>query len=49
MSYRRVIIKEFGGPAVLRVMEEPVLPKPEAGQVRVKGLAASAAFRNFNG
>ena len=44
MSYRRVIITEFGGPEVLKVVEEAVLPKPEPGEVRVKVLATSASF-----
>lgn len=44
MSYKRVIITEFGGPEVLEVVEEAALPEPQAGEVRVKVLAASATF-----
>lgn len=44
MGYRRVIITEFGGPEVLKVIEEPVFPEPKPGEVRVKVLAAGAAF-----
>ena len=44
MSYKRVIITEFGGPEVLKVVEEAVLPKPGPGKVRVKVLATSACF-----
>jgi NADPH:quinone reductase-like Zn-dependent oxidoreductase len=44
MSYKKVILNEFGGPQVLRVVEEATLPEPEAGEVRVKVLAASATF-----
>ena len=44
MSYKRVIITEFGGPEVLKVVEEVVLPEPGPGEVRVKVLATSACF-----
>jgi len=44
MSYKRVIITEFGGPEVLEVVEEAALPEPGAGQVRVKVLVTSAGF-----
>ena len=44
MSYKRVVITEFGGPEVLKVVKEPTLPEPEAGQARIKVQAASAAF-----
>ena len=44
MSYKKVILNEFGGPEVLQVVEEPNLPEPGAGEVRVKVLAASATF-----
>ncbi len=44
MSYKKVILNEFGGPQVLQVVEEAALPEPEAGEVRIKVLAASATF-----
>jgi NADPH:quinone reductase-like Zn-dependent oxidoreductase len=44
MSYKKVILNEFGGPKVLQVLEEDALPEPEASEVRVKVLAASATF-----
>ncbi|MCP4198527.1 MAG: zinc-binding dehydrogenase [Proteobacteria bacterium] len=44
MSYNKVMITEFGGPEVLKVVEEAILPEPQAGEVRVKVLAASATF-----
>lgn len=44
MSYKRVIITGFGGPEVLKVVEESELPNPKPGEVRVKVLATSAAF-----
>jgi NADPH:quinone reductase-like Zn-dependent oxidoreductase len=44
MSYRRVIITQFGGPEVLKVVEESTLPEPKPGEVRIKGIVTSAAF-----
>ncbi|MBE9571175.1 MAG: zinc-binding dehydrogenase [Proteobacteria bacterium] len=44
MSYKKVILNEFGGPQVLQIVEEAALPEPEAGEVRIKVLAASATF-----
>jgi len=44
MSYKKVILNEFGGPEVLQVVKENTLPEPGVGEVRVKVLAASATF-----
>lgn len=44
MSYKKVILPEFGGPEVLQVVEVNTLPEPGEGEVRVKVLAASATF-----
>ncbi|MBT3388877.1 MAG: zinc-binding dehydrogenase [Chloroflexi bacterium] len=44
MSYKKVILNEFGTPDVLQIVEENTLPEPSAGEVRVKVLAASATF-----
>lgn len=44
MSYKHVIVTEFGGPENLQVVEEAQLPEPSAGQVRVKVLAAGTGF-----
>jgi NADPH:quinone reductase-like Zn-dependent oxidoreductase len=44
MGYKRVIITEFGGPEVLKLIEETQLPEPKPGEVRVKVLVTSAAF-----
>ncbi|MGB6421670.1 MAG: medium chain dehydrogenase/reductase family protein, partial [Anaerolineales bacterium] len=44
MSYKKVILNEFGGPEVLQVVDEANLPEPDVGEVRVKVLAASATF-----
>jgi hypothetical protein len=42
MKYRRVVVTRHGGPEVLQVVEEE-LPEPEAGDVRVKVLAAGVS------
>lgn len=44
MSYKKVILNKFGGPEVLQIVEETNLPKPGAGEVRIKVLATSACF-----
>ncbi|WP_107037457.1 medium chain dehydrogenase/reductase family protein [Brumimicrobium mesophilum] len=44
MEYKKIIISEFGGPEVLKVVTEPKLPEPKEGQVRVKVSVTSAAF-----
>ena len=44
MSYKKVILNEFGSPDVLQVITEATLPEPTAGEVRVRILAASATF-----
>lgn len=42
--YRRVELREFGGPETLVLREEAALPQPSAGQLRVKVLAAGTGF-----
>ena len=44
MSYKKIVITQYGGPDVLRVVEESELPKPQKGEVRIKTLATSACF-----
>lgn len=44
MSYKQVIISEFGGPDVMKVVEETALPEPAADEVRIKVQATSACF-----
>ncbi len=44
MSYKQVIITEFGDPDVMKVVEVAALPEPVAGEVRVKVQATSACF-----
>ncbi len=44
MSYKKIIVSEFGGPDVLKVVEESELPQPKQGQIRVKVLTAGTGF-----
>ena len=44
MTYKRVIIREFGSPEVLQVIEDPHLPEPKPGEIRVRVRATSACF-----
>jgi NADPH:quinone reductase-like Zn-dependent oxidoreductase len=39
-----VRISRFGGPEVLQVVEEPTIPEPGPGEVRIKVLAAGTGF-----
>jgi NADPH2:quinone reductase len=43
MRHERVIVTQYGGPEVINLLEEDV-PAPEAGQVRVKVLAAGVGL-----
>ena len=36
MSYKRIIMTNFGGPEVMQLVEENSLPEPKSGEVRVK-------------
>jgi NADPH:quinone reductase-like Zn-dependent oxidoreductase len=42
MKYHRIVVTQHGGPEVLQVVEED-LPEPQAGEVRVKVLAAGVS------
>lgn len=44
MSYNRVIVSTFGGPEVLKYVQEKELPEPGQGEVRIKVTAVSACF-----
>lgn len=44
MPYKHVIVREFGGPDCLDVVEEPDLPKPGPGEIRARVLAAGTGF-----
>jgi len=47
MTYKRIIITEFGEADVLRMVEESTLPEPKEKEVRVKVLKASANFTDI--
>ena len=41
---KHVVVSEFGGPEVLRLIDDASLPQPAPGEVRVKVLAAGTGF-----
>ena len=43
MRHTRIIVTHYGGPDALRVVEEDC-PKPKAGEVRVRVLAAGVSL-----
>ncbi len=44
MSYKQMIITQFGEPDVMKIVEKEALPEPEANEVRIKVQATSACF-----
>jgi NADPH:quinone reductase-like Zn-dependent oxidoreductase len=44
MAWQHIRISRFGGPEVLEVVEEDMIPVPEAGEVRIKVIAAGTGF-----
>jgi NADPH:quinone reductase-like Zn-dependent oxidoreductase len=44
MSWQHLRISRFGGPEVLEMVEEPTIPAPGPGEVRIKVLAAGTGF-----
>jgi NADPH:quinone reductase-like Zn-dependent oxidoreductase len=44
MLWQHIQIDTFGGPEVLRLAGETVLPEPKAGEVRIRVLAAGTGF-----
>jgi NADPH:quinone reductase-like Zn-dependent oxidoreductase len=44
MSWQHVRISRFGGPEVLELAEEAMIPNPGPGEVRIKVLAAGTGF-----
>jgi NADPH:quinone reductase-like Zn-dependent oxidoreductase len=44
MANKRIEVSEFGGPEVLHLVEDDQLPEPQAGEIRVKVLAAGTGF-----
>jgi NADPH:quinone reductase-like Zn-dependent oxidoreductase len=43
-SWQRIRIARFGGPEVLELVEEPAIPEPGPGEVRIKVAAAGTGF-----
>jgi NADPH:quinone reductase-like Zn-dependent oxidoreductase len=44
MPWQHLRISRFGGPEVLQLVDEPVIPEPGPGEVRIKVLAAGTGF-----
>jgi NADPH:quinone reductase-like Zn-dependent oxidoreductase len=44
MSWQHIRISHFGGPEVLELVQEAVIPEPGPGEVRIKVLAAGTGF-----
>jgi NADPH:quinone reductase-like Zn-dependent oxidoreductase len=44
MSWQHIRIRRFGGPEVLELAEQPSIPEPGPGEVRIKILAAGTGF-----
>src|SRR6202163_4573644 len=44
MPWQHLRISRFGGPEVLQMAEEPTIPDPGPGEVRIKVLAAGTGF-----
>jgi len=44
MGYRRIVLRELGGPEFFEWVEEELLPEPGLGEVRLRVLAAGASF-----
>lgn len=47
MRVQRLEIRSFGGPEVIQVVEDAVLPEPGEGEVRIKAEASSLAFTDM--
>jgi NADPH:quinone reductase-like Zn-dependent oxidoreductase len=44
MPWQHIRIARFGGPEVLEMIQEPIIPEPGPGEVRIRVLAAGTAF-----
>ncbi len=44
MTWQSIRISRFGGPEVLELVEQPTIPAPGPGEVRIKVLAAGTGF-----
>ena len=43
-SYQQVVVTEFGGPEVMKMVTQQQLPEPGPDEIRIKVLTASASF-----
>jgi NADPH:quinone reductase-like Zn-dependent oxidoreductase len=44
MAWEHICIAQFGGPEVLEMAQQPTVPEPGPGEVRIKVLAAGTGF-----
>jgi NADPH:quinone reductase-like Zn-dependent oxidoreductase len=44
MPWQHIVISRFGDPEVLEMAEEPIIPEPGPGEVRLKVIAAGTGF-----
>ena len=44
MPWQHISITRFGGPEVLELVEEPIIPDPGPGEVRIRVIAAGTGF-----
>jgi NADPH:quinone reductase-like Zn-dependent oxidoreductase len=47
MTWQNISISRFGGPEVMELTEQPTIPDPGPGEVRVKVLAAGTGFTDI--
>ena len=45
--YTKIVLSQYGGPQNLQAIQEPTLPEPAPGEVRLKMLATSACFTDL--
>ncbi|MCD4674259.1 MAG: medium chain dehydrogenase/reductase family protein [Anaerolineaceae bacterium] len=45
--FTKIVIPAYGGPQVLKIVQETELPRPASGEVRLKMLATSACFTDL--
>src|ERR1700690_2998767 len=44
MPWQHLRISGFGGPEALQIVEDPTIPEPGSGEVRIKVVAAGTGF-----
>ena len=45
--FTKIVLSKYGGPQNLQVIQEPTLPEPASGEVRLKMMATSACFTDL--